>query len=370
MANEEHLKILKQGVEWWNRWREVSDVIRPDLSEADLYRADLIKAKLYGANLTSADLSEADLYRANLTSADLSKAYLHRANFNEANLGGANLSGANLSKAYLNRANLSKAHLSKAYLSRADFREADLSGTAFNQADLSEANLTKADLSGADLSGADLSGAQVGGTTFGAVDLSVAKGLDTVVHRGPSEIGIHTLYLSGGKIPEVFLRGCGVPDSFIAYVASLTGQAIQFYSCFISYSHKDEAFATRLHNDLQAKGVRCWFAPEDMKIGDKIRPRIDESIRIHDKLLLVLSEHSVTSQWVEQEVETALEREREQEGVVLFPVRLDNTVMEMKGGWPGLIKNTRHIGNFCEWKEHDAYQKGFDRLLRDLKAEG
>ena len=39
-----------------------------------------------------------------------------------------------------------------------------------------------------------------------------------------------------------------------------------------------------------------------MKIGDKIRLRIDESIRIHDELLLVLSENSVASQWVEHEV--------------------------------------------------------------------
>jgi hypothetical protein len=30
----------------------------------------------------------------------------------------------------------------------------------------------------------------------------------------------------------------------------------------------------------------------------------------------------------------------------------------------------RHAGDFRQWKQHDAYQKAFDRLLRDLKAEG
>ena len=74
---------------------------------------------------------------------------------------------------------------------------------------------------------------------------------------------------------------------------------IQFHSCFISYSSKDKHFAQRLYVDLQAKGVRCWFAPEDMKIGDEIRVRIDESIRLHDKLLIILSENSVNSTWVE-----------------------------------------------------------------------
>ena len=55
-------------------------------------------------------------------------------------------------------------------------------------------------------------------------------------------------------------------------------EPIQFYSCFISYSHKDEAFAEHLHSGLQGKGVRCWYAPHDLPIGAKIRPVIDESI--------------------------------------------------------------------------------------------
>lgn len=84
----------------------------------------------------------------------------------------------------------------------------------------------------------------------------------------------------------------------------------------------------------------------------------------------MLSEHSVTSQWVEQEVETALNQEREQGRTVLFPIRLDDSVMEIKTGWPALVKNTRNIGDFSQWKDHDSYSKAFARLLRDLKAEG
>jgi hypothetical protein len=143
---------------------------------------------------------------------------------------------------------------------------------------------------------------------------------------------------------------------------------VQFYSCFISYASRDQTFAERLYADLQNKGVRCWFAPEDLPIGAKTRPTIDESIRIYDKLLLVLSKNSMASQWVEQEVETALERERRQGTIVLFPVRIDNAVMGLETGWPALVKNTRNIGDFRRWKTHAEYQKAFDRLLRDLKA--
>lgn len=115
--------------------------------------------------------------------------------------------------------------------------------------------------------------------------------------------------------------------------------------------------------------MRCWFAPEDLKIGAEIRVGIDESIRLHDKLLLVLSETSVKSQWVQQEVETALAKEREQGRTVLFPIRLDDAAMQINTGWPAYLKNTRNIGDFTHWKDHDSYQKAFARLLRDLKAE-
>jgi hypothetical protein len=84
-----------------------------------------------------------------------------------------------------------------------------------------------------------------------------------------------------------------MPDNFILYMKSLVGKPIEFYSCFISYSSKDDDFAKRLHADLQAQKIPCWFAPEHLKIGDKFRPRIKEAIRVHDKLLLVLSENSV-----------------------------------------------------------------------------
>jgi hypothetical protein len=45
--------------------------------------------------------------------------------------------------------------------------------------------------------------------------------------------------------------------------------------------------AERLYADLQNKGVRCWFAPEDMETGDKILDRIDREIRVSHKLLLI-----------------------------------------------------------------------------------
>jgi hypothetical protein len=72
------------------------------------------------------------------------------------------------------------------------------------------------------------------------------------------------------------------------FLPSLRGDAINFYSCFISYSARDQLFAERLHADLQNKGVRCWFAPHDLPIGAKTLDAIDEAIRLRDKLLVIL----------------------------------------------------------------------------------
>ena len=94
------------------------------------------------------------------------------------------------------------------------------------------------------------------------------------------------------------------------------------------------------------------------------------AIRLHDNLLLVLCEHAVHSQWVEQEVESALEQERQTGKTILFPVRLDDAVMTAPSGWPRLLRNTRNIGDMRAWKDHDAYQRAFERLLRDLRTEG
>ena len=273
----------------------------------------------------------------------------------------------------LTNADLSETVRPKRILYGANFSLTKLSGVFLLGVNLSGVDFSGADLYGAALSHVDLhctnfSNATIGFTIFADVDLSSAIGLDSIYHESPSSLDIDTIYKSKGSIPEVFLRGCGLPGDFIAYIPSLIGKGIEYYSCFISYSHRDEEFAKRLHNDLQAKGVRCWFAPHDMKIGDKIRSTIDDSIRIHDKLLLILSEHSVQSDWVEHEVEHALDLERERKKTSLFPVRIDEAIMESTSGWAGNVKRQRHIGDFTNWKQHEAYTAAFDRLLRDLKT--
>jgi TIR domain/Pentapeptide repeats (8 copies) len=378
MANKKHLKILKQGAEAWNNWRAENPDVEPELREADL-----CSAKLGGANLSAADLGDARLGGANLSGtklggANLSTADLRRAYLHEANLSSANLSGANLSEAYLREANLSGTDLSRTDLREANLVQARIFGTNLREANLSAADLSAANLSGANLSGADLTKAIVGFTIFADLDLSSVKGIETIKHGGPSPIGIDTIYLSKGKIPGQFLRGAGVPDNFIEYMSSLVGTAFEYYSCFISYSSKDEEFAQRIFADLQQQGVRCWFAPHHVQAGKKLREQIDVAIRLHEKLLLILSPDSINSEWVKTEIARARKREVAEDKKVLFPVRL-NISYEQLQDWECFdadrgkdsAREIReyYIPDFTKWKDHDQYQEEFKKLVRDLKKE-
>ena len=199
MANEEHLKILKQGVDAWNQWRKQNPEIVPDLSDTDLSRANLKGVQLSGAYLVRADLSRAQLGKTDLSGANLAGAGLVEANLIEANLSGAHLYGAELSRANLVRvdlrratlieailiganlirANLTRAALTSAILFRADLIGANLSRAILRKADLSWANLTKASLIGASLTEANLTSANLCGANLIGVDLRLAQLVQT-----------------------------------------------------------------------------------------------------------------------------------------------------------------------------------------------
>jgi hypothetical protein len=113
--------------------------------------------------------------------------------------------------------------------------------------------------------------------------------------------------------------------------------------------------------------VRCWFAPHELPIGAKTLDSIDQAIRRRDKLLLILSEASIASEWVEDEVTTAYEEERRRSQIVLFPIRVDDAVMSTTEAWAAKLRANRNIGDFRDWLDIEAYDVAFERLLRDLK---
>ena len=336
MANQEHFKILKQdGVKAWNRWRSRNPEIKPDLVKMAFMRENLI-----GVNLMDADLRETILH------------------------------GTNLSESNLVRCNLRSSDLSYSSLIKADLLQADLTGV----------DLRGCNLSGAYLDGANFTGASFGRTIFGDINLSLVQGLVTARNLSPSSIGIDTIYHSKGNIPEVFLRGCGIPEDFIIHMHSLIegAQPIQFYSCFISYSHADKPFARRLHDALQGRGIRCWLDEHELLPGQRIYTEVDRGIRLWDKVLLCCSEDSLKSWWVENEIKIAFDKEqglrKQRDGaevLALIPLNLDGYLFsdEWKSGLRTEIKS-RLAADFTGWEtDNNKFETEFERLIKAWRAE-
>jgi hypothetical protein len=324
------LKLLRggtKGIDEWNRRRNAGEEI-PDLSGACFRNADLS-----GANLRDACLVDSDLVDSNLCGADLK---------------GANLSGAVL-------------------------RNANLKGV-----NLTESNLSAANLSAANLSSANFSRAKCWYTIFANVILTDVKGLDSILHLRPSTMSIDMLLSSVGKIPNAFLRGCGVPDALIEYLPRLLAamSPIQCCSCFISHSSKDKPFANRLYARMVQEKLSVWYAPETMRGGRRSADQIDQAIGAHDRLLLALSKASMASDWVKYEIMRAMKREKKEKRQILFPIGLvsRNAIMSWSAfdadSGKDLAKVVReyHIPDFSKWKDPNAFETAFARLLVDLKA--
>jgi hypothetical protein len=376
MANPQHQEILNRGVAAWNAWRKENPLMSPELSGL-LLEHRLRFSMQYGSRDVMDWQSDAEerskCYQA------LNDGSIYCDSYWEDCWSIRDLRGINFKDVDLSGAELILADLSAADLKNADLRGAKLQRSVLKEADLTDANLERALL---------------GNTKFANTDLSRAHGLLSCRHTGPSLVDLSTVHKSA-KLPRDFLFACGLSplDIRIAEISTpglaapqirdiaedirkLVEQPAQVASCFISYSSRDEDFANQLYDDLRKREVRCWFAPHDIRGGKKICEQIGDAIRQFERLLLILSEHSMKSQWVNTEIASARKREVLEKRQVLFPIRLVS--FEAIKAWESFdadigrdsAKEIREyfIPDFSEWRDKVAYEKSLQRLLDDLNA--
>ncbi|HEX9944035.1 MAG TPA: toll/interleukin-1 receptor domain-containing protein [Thermoanaerobaculia bacterium] len=385
----EDLRILKKGVQVWNSLREnaecQADLREVDLSGANLAGANLCVALLNGAVLIGADLSDADLRGADFRDVGLRDLkghsdiqWLRVTYLTGATLRNANLKGAKLSFADLSNADLTNADLSCSDLSHACLKDANLTGADLSFVDLTEANLA----------GAIFSGSRMSDTRLTRVDLSQSHGLETVKHHHYSILDTSTLERSRGTIPERFLRGCGLSNLAISaarlydhnlaadqlidmsydIVSSRLNSPIQIQPLFISYSHKDSEFVDALEFRLIAAGIRFWRDIHDM-IAGPMEIQVDRAIRYNPIVLLVLSENSIESDWVEWEVVRTRQLAKSDSRYCLCPIALDQSWKSSR--WDARLRaqiERYNIVDFAEWRSEDRMSYSFQKLINGLSV--
>jgi len=76
---------------------------------------------------------------------------------------------------------------------------------------------------------------------------------------------------------------------------------------FLSYSHEDKDFAETIANKLIESGIDVWWDEWDISAGDSIIQKIFmEGLSKADIFLIILSNASVNSNWVKQELDHAI----------------------------------------------------------------
>jgi len=368
MANADHvqqvLRCVRDPKYTWER---------SVFTGLDLTGADLRVCMLQGFNFVNCDFSD-----ANLNDVSMGFSLFQSCKFNHADMRQTHPGSSRFYGGSFKGTNLERAYMAEGIFIGADFTGANLVGVTaawanfrrciFDNANMRKMILQNCEMPQASLRGAQLHEAELMNTVLSGVNLTGATGLDAMRFSAPSAFDSEAAELSG-SLPLAFLRGCGLADEVIEFYESLSG-AIQFNSCFISFAEADRNFTDRLYADLQARGVRCYYVPESGRTGERLRGSLMGAIQMHEKLLVVLSATSITRPWVESEVEAAFERERNERRDMLFPIRIDDSVMATKQAWAEEIRRTRRIGDFTNWQEPTNYASNLDRLIDDLRKRG
>jgi hypothetical protein len=251
-----------------------------------------------------------------------------------------------------------------------DFSHAELNGTKIRGSDLRNCKfyrtMVAATFDDTNITNSNFEGAYLLSSTFINVDIGSARGLNRAHVYPPITLDARTL-LKSGILPRDVYRACGMSDKVTKSIKRTLEQKRKRVRCFISYSSKDEKFAATLRSDLEDNGIETWYAPRDLPIGAKTRVDLDRAILNSDKLVIVLSQKSIISDWVEQEVETALERERLSKRSILLPLRIDESVMKAKVGWAANLRRTRNVGDFSKHRRDAQYFSTLGQLINDIR---
>lgn len=362
------------------------------LTRATLSHADLSNANLLHAVLDQAQMEGAKLVNANCTHADLSGAKAVGCDFTGAILNEARLSEAKLEHAVFRLANLSWADLSKADLAHARFGKSDLSDADLSEAVLEDAHLEEAVFRGADLSFASLAGARLvrcvldrgnfeetrfGETWFINASLAGAEGLETSLFLGPCSMD-HRTIMRSWPLPESFLQGAGLPEPMLRGLSAACKSYCACYLAYSNYSGPDAELAEAMVDALHSEGIRCWLVPYASRVQAGVQNQLSGDLRGQEPLIVILSPHSLYSDWLKSEVLHVKQLEQKSNRRLLFPVSVleDDElagweVVDPKSGLDqAVLLRSTGIPSMREWREAELFGFAVKNLAEKIRAAG
>ncbi|MEN0060924.1 MAG: toll/interleukin-1 receptor domain-containing protein [Myxococcota bacterium] len=350
MAREELIRVLREAPE--------------RLAEVAGGRVDLRGATLRGLALTGIDFRGADLRGVDWTGSSLLRCNFYGiegagSNFSQVDARGAVFTDSGLVDARFDGASLIGSSLVGSHLGNASFRGADLCICNLGNARLDRTDFTQA---------------KVFDTAFDNLDLSGAMLVD-LDYQGPCDVGYTTLVRTAQNadpgtqaMVETFLRGCGLDESGIEAFRRLVTEPAQWFNAFISYSHDDAAFAHRLYRWLQSRGVRCWLDQHELSAGAPLLDAVNRGVHLADKLLLCCSQPALSSWWVQDEVQKAIDDERRSGDRKIIPLDLDGHLHDWDHGLASAVRS-RVAVDFRQWEQPGKFDAAGTMLLRALKPD-
>ncbi|MGH8104139.1 MAG: pentapeptide repeat-containing protein, partial [bacterium] len=277
----------------------------------------------------------------------------------------AKFARADLTGADLSSANSSRAGFYDAVLLKSKFVEANLWGAKFPNADLADADFPAADLTRADVSGVRFNRSVFGETNLVGTQVCRAKGLEQVVHRGPSIMDVSTILSQETPLPDMFLCGVGIPPEAIRALNEV--RRTQSHStCFICYGEAAEEIGRKIREDLLQSGAPCWhYTFNKTKWGSRTREQIQKEKKVADKLVVLCSVGSLVRPQVLAEIE---------EKFRVFPedvvaASLDDEWKDdsFPVEWKGTNLKPFLLSRVCADFENDSYKNALKHLLDGLR---
>ena len=132
---------------------------------------------------------------------------------------------------------------------------------------------------------------------------------------------------------------------------------------FISYSTKDAEIAGSICDSLEKNRIPCWIAPRDIPAGESYAAAIDAAMQHCSAAVFIISQNSLKSKQVEQELYLA--NSRQESGLRIFPVLVDDCTVE--GAYRYILQGKQ----FVEWKAngYSAIRSLTSALINDQESE-